>query len=45
MWQRDVPDASDRLASFSGEDEEAECFLVGVSIIVVGGLHSATNTL
>ena len=35
MRQRDAPDASGRLPSFSGEDEEAGCFheVAGMSII------------
>lgn len=44
---RHAPDASDRLASFSREGEEAGHFykVTGVSIVVAGVPRSETNTL
>ena len=44
MKQREAPDASSRLISFSGVGRDAEevgrfCKVAGVFIIVVGSLH------
>ena len=48
MRWRDAPDASDRLASFSGEKGDEAwhfCQVAGVSIVVAGSPRSATETL
>ena len=44
---RDIPDARKRLASFSGEGWGSLVLLqvAGVSIVVAGSPHSATDTL